>query len=213
MGAVGVYTRTMRVRPLLVGFAAVVALLVGACAPEAKDAKSPGCVMAAAMFPGCAVDIDVDSPEKLQSTRQTAINKRTNLARALTAFCPDSVTSAALKSEDACAASVDAVMPQATTDAAKRRAAAGPAVAALRADARYASARDRFHTLRIQQSTACDTADATACKLAQGDADGAAAVMGSLLTEYRIESPRRRRARALVTQSTPISLRRRRNVG
>ncbi len=104
-------------------------------------------VMAAAMFPGCAVDINVDSPEKLRSTRQTAINKRTNLSRALTAFCPDSVTSTALRSEDACVASVDALLPPATANAAKRR----------------------------------------ACKLAQGDADGAAEVMRSLFTKHQID--------------------------
>lgn len=176
----------MRVRSLL-GFAVVVSLLVAACAPAAKDAQSPGCVMAASVFKPCAIDIDADSPEKLQSMRQTAINRKTNLAGSLTAFCPDSVTSSALKSQDACVASIDAVMPQATADAAKRRAAAGPEVATLRADERYASAREKFHTLRIQQASACDTNDVTACKLAQSDADGAATVMRALLAEHHID--------------------------
>jgi len=178
----------MRVRSLLVGFAAVVSLVVVACAPDAKDPASPGCVMAVRMFPGCAVDVDVDSPEQLKSRRQIALNRENpGFARSLSAFCPDSATDAALRREDACIASIDAVLPRATADAASRRAAAAPAVAALRADARYAPARDKYHTLRIQQSTACDTGDATACKLATSDADAATAAMHSLFTEHRID--------------------------
>ena len=169
----------------LVSFAAVVSFLLAACAP-AKDAGSPGCVIAVAPFKACAVDINVDSPEKLQAMRQTAVNKRVNLG-GLPAFCPDSVTSTALSTQDACIASIDALMPQATADAAKRRAVAGPAVAALRANQHYAPARDKFHSLRIQQSVACDTRDAEACKLARGDSDGAAAAMRNLLTEHHID--------------------------
>ena len=191
---VDTYGRTMRARSLLISFAAVVSLLVGACAPEPKDASGPGCLMAVAMYRGCAVDINVDSPEKLQSTRKTALYRRTSLAsagtapnRVVTAFCPDSAMSAALRVEDACVASIDALIPQATADAAKRRAEAGPAAAALRADARYAPARDKFHTLRIQQSVACETTGGTACKLAQQDAGGAEAAMRDLFTNYQID--------------------------
>ncbi len=180
------YTSAMRVRPLVISFA-FVSLLVVACAPSAKEPENPGCVTMTSMFTPCAVDINVDSPEKLQSMRQTAINKRTNLAHALTAFCPDSVASAALKTQDACVASVDAVMPQATADAAKRRAQAQSAVTELRADERYAPARDKFHTLRIQQASACDTADTTACKLAESDAERAAAATRKLLDEHHID--------------------------
>ncbi len=176
----------MYVRRLLVCFVAV-ASFVGACAPEAKDATNPGCLTATAMFRGCTIDIHADSPEKLQTTRQAAINKRTNLVPALTAFCPDSVKIAALRSQDVCVASVDAVMPQARADAATRRAAAEPAGAALRADARDVATRDKFHSHRIQQSAACDTTDATACRFARSDADGAEAAMRSLLSEYHID--------------------------
>jgi hypothetical protein len=168
-------------------FAVLAALLATACAPAAKDPQSPGCVMAAAMFKPCVIDINADSPEKLQSMRQAAINRKANLARALIAFCPDSVMSASLRSQDACVADIDAVMPQATADAAKRRAAAITAVAALRADLRYETARERFHTVRIQQAAACDTSDATACKLARSDADSAAAVMRGLLADHNID--------------------------
>jgi hypothetical protein len=62
-----------------------------------------------------------------------------------------------------------------------------PCAFVLRADPRYASARDEFHTFRIRQSAACDTTDQTACKLARSDADGAEAAMRSLLGEYRID--------------------------
>jgi hypothetical protein len=143
--------------------------------------------MAAAMFKPCTVDVDADSPEKLQWMRQTALNRKANLSGALTAFCPDTVTDAALRSQDACVAAIDAAMPRATADAAERRAAATTAVATLRADARYATARDKFHQLRIQQGVACDTHDPAACKLAQDDADSAASVMRGLLAEYHID--------------------------
>jgi hypothetical protein len=176
----------MRVGLLLVCCAAVVSL-VGACAPEPKDATNPGCLTVTSTFRGCTVDINVDSPEKMQSTRQAAISKRTNLMPALTAFCPDSTKNAALRSEDLCVASIDAVMPQARADAAARRAAAEPNAAALRADPRYTPARDKFHTLRIQQSVACETTDAAACRFAQSDANGADAVMRTLLAEYHID--------------------------
>ena len=64
---------------------------------------------------------------------------------------------------------------------------AGSAPATLHADERYATARDKFHRLRIQQGLACDTHDATACKLAQDDADSAASVMRGLLSEHHID--------------------------
>jgi hypothetical protein len=179
---------SLSLRRLFFSFAAVGTLLVAACDPDPKDPSGPGCVMAVRMYPGCTVDPNVDSPEKLESRRQIAINRKgPNLTRALTAFCPDSATNAALAKEDACIARIDAVLPQAKADAAKRRAAAAPAVAALRADARYAPAREKFHALRIQQSVACDTDDGTACKLAHGDADAAAAVIRALLAEHQID--------------------------
>ncbi|HEY2367126.1 MAG TPA: hypothetical protein VGH87_12110 [Polyangiaceae bacterium] len=176
----------MRARRFVVSLAAV-SLLVVACAPAAKDAQSPGCVMATRMFPPCTADAGADSPEKLQSMRQTAIRRKANLERALTAFCPDDVTAAALRVQDACVASVDAALPQVTADASTRRAAAGPAVAALRADARYTPARDKFHAARVQQAVACDTDDGAACKLARDDAERAAVVMRGLLGELRID--------------------------
>ena len=79
------------------------------------------------------------------------------------------------------------MLPQATAEAAKRRAIAAPAVAALRADDRYAPARDKFHAVRIQQSVACDTTDAAACKLAKNDTEAAATVMRGLFSEHKID--------------------------
>lgn len=167
--------------------AVAVSFLVVACGATEKDAQSPGCVMAVRMFKPCTFDVNVDSPEQLQSLRQNAIARQAHLSNALTAFCPDSATDAALKTQVACVANVDAVLRHATADATTRRAAAVSAVAALRADARYTAAREKFHALRIQQATACDTGDATACNFAQRDADSAATAMQSLLAEHHID--------------------------
>ena len=179
----------MRLRPLVGSFVAVVSLVVGACAPDFPEpkAESPGCAMLARTAVPCTVDINVDSPEKLQSMRDDAVRRRPVVARALGAFCPDYVAVRTLQVQDACVATLDSILPQAIAEAAKRRAIAAPAVAALRADARYAPARDKFHAVRIQQSVACDTTDATACKLAKNDTEAAATVVRGLFAEHQID--------------------------
>jgi hypothetical protein len=85
-----------------------------------------------------------------------------NTEATVTVRCSRSETFTMLSSYDACIASIDAMLPQATAEAAARRGAAGPAVAALRADARYAPAREKYRKSVILQSAACKTSDGPA---------------------------------------------------
>lgn len=124
-------------------------LLQFGCAHQSVQACSRARSFAARGVSEYCASMDGASPEKLQSMRQNAATAKAMYLDSLTRFgCSDTAARDELKPLDACQANLDALTAQATAEAAKRRAVAGPAVAALRADERYAPARDRFRTHR-----------------------------------------------------------------
>jgi hypothetical protein len=142
------------------------------------------------------------SPETLQSMRASAARMRQMRLEALMrSGCSEEAARDELKQYDACQANLDALTAQATAEAAQRRAVVGPAVAALRADERYAPALGTLDHARAHENGECAQADAAEmagvlppgshvhgrCDDARGERMDAEAAVRALFTEHHID--------------------------
>ncbi len=182
------YAKSVRDHLLPWPLAALVALLASGCWATATVPPSPICERLATPK-ACPIDPNTDPPEQLAKRRQSAIQIRQEVP-IMTGSCPREVAIAMASNYDACIASFDAVLPQAIAEAEARRRAAGPAVASLRADARYAPARESYRKRVILQSAACNSSNAgpdKGCEFASSDVREAQAAMRSLFAEHHID--------------------------
>ncbi len=177
-------------RSLVASFVFVASLVV-ACAPSMDaDAPHPAiCDMRLRQVAHCEGTSD-DSLETLQSLRQKAPGLRATTLQLLEAFhCPEPIVRTSMSSLDTCAATVDALYAQAAAETATRRAAAGPAVADLRADARYARTLDDLHLLQKEERVACTgaTQGTTQCEAAHLETVRATATLRELMNAHHID--------------------------